>query len=450
MIVEIDKRAKNTNQTWWKESRNRLSFLLVMCVFSVFPLFSGQVRLVFPVHADKPVVLMLKNGTRADTVYTGRFDASGTAVINVPERFAGYAGMGRMVINSQVVFEFVVNKENFSLECKEEYPHGDIVKFTGSPENTALQTWFKEQVVRKEKLGMLKETERVYHTSDAFYSLIEQECRSLEKEQSDFEALLEKSPLYTARFMRFRNLMDTRIAPLVFADSLQMASMRKYATDSLDIENLYTSGIWFEVLNGLLAIYDNAKPYHQLFIEDMSQILSRIKSLDIYTSMAADLFSICESTGWNDLEEQLVYFLVNDGRIKKHPERLQQLLTRMKLIKGGKAPALTQCTLPKGKVLLAFYQSGCGPCEQEMLQLIESYQRVTEKGFEVITLSSDTDADVFRNFSRTFPWKDKYCDFQSFSGADFKNYGITSAPTFFVINKGIIVGRYARLKDTCI
>jgi thiol-disulfide isomerase/thioredoxin len=418
---------------------------IALLFFSVCPL-SGQVRFVFPAHAEKPLIMMLKNGTRNDTVYTGRLNASGEAGVDIPERFSGYAGMGRVVINSQAVFEFVVNGENFTLSCKEEYLNGGNVTFTGSPENTALQTWFRQQAFRREKLGVLNKMERIYSRDDAFYPLLQQECQALEKEQSDFEAMLEKNPLYTARFMRFHNLMDARIVPLPFADSLQMASMRQYVRDSLDMESLYTSGVWFEVLNGLLPIYDNGVPYHQRFVDDMSHLLSNIQSPEVYTGLASDLFSICESTGWNDLEEELVCFLMNDNRLQQKPERLQQLLTRMKVFRGAKAPALTQCVLPRGKVLLVFYQSGCAPCEKEMLRLIESYPQWKKKGYKVISLSADKDADAFKKPACTFPWKDSYCDFQSYSGADFQNYGIISAPTFFVIENGVIVGRNTRMR----
>jgi thiol-disulfide isomerase/thioredoxin len=390
--------------------------------------------------------MMLKNGTHNDTVYFGQLDASGVAEVNIPERYSGYSGMGRIVVNSQAVFEFVVNGEDFSLACEEAYPHGDNVKFTGSPENTALQTWFGQQAVRREKLGVLGEMERVYSREDPFYPLLERERRELEKEQSDFEAMLEESPLYTARFMRFRNLMDARIIPLSFADSSQMASVRNYVLDSLDMEGLYTSGVWFEVVNGLLPIYDNGTPYHPLFAEDMSHLLSRIKSPEVYTGLASDLFSICEATGWNDLEERLVYFLTDDNRLQKKPQRLQEILARMKLLRGAQAPQLTPCVLPKGKVLLAFYQSDCGLCKKEMQHLIENYPQWKKKGFKVISLSADRDLEAFKNFARTFPWKDRYCDFQSYSGPDFQNYGIISAPTFFVVEKGVILERHTSLE----
>jgi hypothetical protein len=270
----------------------------------------------------------------------------------------------------------------------------------------------------------------------------------LETGQKAFENQLRESPLYAARFLRYRNFLNREVAGLLYADSMQLANIRQYVCDSLDINNLYTSGLWFNVLNGLLALYDNDMPYHKDFIADMTRLLERAGSERVYTTLAENLFAICESTGWNDLEEQLAYYLINTGRTGNPSGRLKMLLTVFKLVKGSKAPALAQGALPGEKLVLVFYESGCGPCENEIQQLKGNYPLLKEKGYEVASVSADTDADVFRNTSETFPWTHKYCDLKGFGGGDFKAFGVIGTPTFYVIEKGMVQGRYARLADT--
>lgn len=248
--------------------------------------------------------------------------------------------------------------------------------------------------------------------------------------------------------MQYHNFLNIKVGGLVFADSSAMASMRTYVRDSLDVNGLFSSGLWFATLNGLLALYDNDIPYHKDFITDMSLLLERTANERIYNTLAENLFAICESTGWNDLEEQLAYYLINSGRIQNPTGKLKMLMTLFKLGKGSKAPGLLQGTLPAGNTLLVFYETGCGPCENEMQQLKGNYPLLKEKGYEVVSVSADTDADVFRNTADAFPWKSKYCDFKGFDSPDFNNYGVIATPTFYVIKDGVVQARYARLVDT--
>ena len=179
----------------------------------------------------------------------------------------------------------------------------------------------------------------------------------------------------------------------------------------------------------------------------MTRLLERADSDRIYTTLAENLFAICETMGWNDLEEQLAYYLINSGRIENPAGKLKLLMTVYKLKTGGEAPALTQGALPAGKVLLVFYETGCGNCTTEMQQLKDNYPLLKEKGYEVVSVSADVDKNIFENTAGSFPWKDKYCDLQGFQSPDFENFGIIGTPTFYVIENGIVQGRYARLED---
>jgi hypothetical protein len=339
--------------------------------------------------------------------------------------------------------------ENFTLYCNEEHPHGGNVAFSGSPENDSLQNWFFSQQKRREKIHLLGELLRLYDPVDTFRPIPEKEWERLQSQQKQFEKELLQSPLYAARFIRYYIYVNTEIAGLLYADSLQQSRVRSYVRDSLDIDGLFTSGLWFDTLNGLLALYKDGTPYHKDFITDMSYLLERAGSDRIYTTLAENLFTICESTGWNDMEDQLAYYLINSGRIDNPTGKLKMLMTLFKLSKGSRAPELSFGSLPHSKVLLVFYRSDCSSCENEIQQLKGNYALIQNKGYEVVSVSADQDDDLFKNTSATFPWKQKYCDLQGFSGTNFRNYGVIGTPTFYVIDdSGIIQGRYARFSDT--
>lgn len=428
-------------------SKLYLNFLIFLFIITQ-ALPAQQVDINLPALRGKTMTLALKYGTQSDTVYNAPLDSNGHAQVILPGHARGYRGMATLKSGDYAVFDFIVAGEDFALSCTEEYPHGGNVTFSGSPENSWLQMRFVSQQKRMEKLGLLGEALRLYGKDEALRPVLEQEAALLKTAQASFEDSLKTSPLYAAKFLRYYNYLNREVGGLLLGDSLQMAHVRTSVRDSLDVNGLFTSGLWFGTLNGLLALYDNGTPYHKDFIIDMSRLLGRCEGR-AYHTLAENLFTICERMGWNDLEEQLAYFLINDGRIKEPEGKLKMLMTLFKLGRGSKVPALSFGVFPKGKVLLVFYESGCNACDNEIGQLKGNYPLLREKGYEVVSVAADKDARVFGDTSASFPWKARYCNLEGFSGPDFKNFGVIGTPTFYVIDeRGVLQGRYARLVDT--
>ena len=425
---------------------NKLCFTFLLYLLSI-GLQAQTIYLYFPMHSEKSMNLSVKQGVRTDTIYVGHLDVQGRAEIIIPDIYKNYAGMANIHLQNNQSVDFIVNGESFTISSMAAQIHGGNVLFSDSPENTALQTWFAEYAVGKQKQRLLANLAQVYNRDNAFFSALQAELSVQEAAQHRFEAMLEESPLYAAQFIRIYHLLNGEISNLIYADSLQMAQIRQIILDNLDIQALYTSSLWFNTLNGMLALYGKETPFHDNFIKDMSHLLNRADD-NVYTILASNLVEICETMNWSDLEEQLAYFLINDGRIKKPTGKIQQLMTLYKLAKGSKAPSLSQGKLPKSKTLLVFYETGCGNCEVQMQEIKEKYVPLKEMGYEVVSVAADIDLPLFKELSEDFPWKAKYCDGEGFAGKDFQNYGIIGTPTMFVINKkGIIQGRYARLQD---
>lgn len=87
------------------------------------------------------------------------------------------------------------------------------------------------------------------------------------------------------------------------------------------------------------------------------------------------------------------------------------------------------------KTLLVFYKSDCGNCEALLEELKESYKIFNGKSVRIISLSGDSKENIFKEKSKSFPWKDAYYESKGMEGINFKNYGVVGTPTVFLIDR---------------
>jgi len=78
--------------------------------------------------------------------------------------------------------------------------------------------------------------------------------------------------------------------------------------------------------------------------------------------------------------------------------------------------------------------------------LINKYDKIKALGLDVVSISTDSNDEVFRYHSAKFPWKYKLCDYKGFDGTNFHNYGVFGTPTLYYIGQdGKIIDRKANL-----
>ncbi len=431
-----------------------LIFLLFTSTFS-----AQNLRLELAAHAGNEVKFSVRRGMVSDTIMQVKLDKNGVAVINY-SALKSHAGLAAITINPYVNYEFVLSPtESATIHSTEQVVNPGNTKIINSPENRSIDSLFTRLMQLKQQQEVLHPVIQVYKTNSALGAEARNEQKRVETALIQFYDSIKISPLYGAKFIEVRQLVNEQIENAWQSDSLKTL-VRDYILHRLDINFVYGSGMYFNLFNGLnMYVYQKESIYHKEFGNDMVHLLKRTEPLDIYTTLATDMLTVCEMLGWNEESEKIVDYLIDSKRIIEPLGKLNLFMYQHKLKVGKPAPKLItsnsiisvkEIDFKKAKhgTIIIFYETGCGYCDTELKGLITDYANYKAKGLEVVTISADIDKVIFDKNSQDFPWRNKLCDLKGMGGQNFQNYGIMGTPTFyFVDKKGVIRAKGAKLED---
>jgi hypothetical protein len=425
--------------------------LFLLIALAISSAYGQSAAIYFPRFAEQEWSFTVFRGAKQDTLLTGKLDEEGRAKLILPDSCKNYRGMTRWLLTKGGGLTMIFSGgEDFSVSCTEAQPSDESIIYSNTSENNYLNSRYKRQQNIFNKVEAMRMATKAYQDDTDLLPAFNEELQKQEQAYDRLQVETESNPLYAARFAQIVDLMRGLPRTLSSDDVEENEKqMKEFIINQLDIDALYTSGHWSSMWEQWLSWYTHDKENHlPQLVPDAKCLLARTRSDEVYAALAEQIVSVCDKRNWYDQEIELAFYLLNEDRIKQPKGEIASVYTLLKIRKGLKAPALLQGTFPEKKTILVFYDSNCGNCTKQLGKLAEDYPEWQKKGYEVVSVSADSNKGMFESYAEKLPWKDKYCDFEGFAGKDFINYGVMATPTFYLLDdKGIVQGRYARVED---
>ena len=437
--------------------RNHL--LLILSIYGL-SIAAQNIGMEFPAFAGNSYDFIIFQGSKTVSLTKGRIPENGKFTLTIPEQYAPYTGMCRWLISGSsenAGMDMAVPGHDFFVSCSSVNPSKDNITYTNFDPVTKLDKLNATQEQIIEKFNLCNRALELYKDHKEFAVLFKAELNKQKEAFISFQEGLKKDPNFNARLIPILNL--TRgIAPQLTSNPIEKAEIYNlYVTQSLSFKDLYVSGHWTALIRDWVTYQSNEVNDIVKFEADFKRISARIDAPELYTDFVGKVTYYLTSYSKDAFVDALAETVLQSGKITAYTGSMQVYI---KSRLGMKAANLT---LPKtpgnnkalstlesskfalngaNKTLLVFYNSACGPCEELMRQLPDAYPNIKKSGLDIIAISSDTDAQEFKNQAEAFPWKRSYCDLKGLEGPNFLNYGVVGTPMLFLIDQqGTIVAK---------
>lgn len=278
-------------------------FILLFTVFFSVSVFSKTIEFYFPNYANKEYVVSLNKGSFQDTIQTGVLDDEGRFVLIVPERANEYAGIVNWNIGEGGGMGFIMDKGNFAISCTVPEPSGQDIVFSNTEENAFLKDIFLRQSTLLKKIDVINGGKEAYSDDKTLYRVFEKEMLKLKKGYDNMYKELNQSKLYAARYFRLTGFLNGVKPYLVIDDNngenKDIEDALYYINEEVDLETVYTSGLWYRFINYITGYYPDEEAYGK----GMIKLLDRTPSREICEAFLKDAIVMSKEHKLSVLEE---------------------------------------------------------------------------------------------------------------------------------------------------
>jgi len=445
---------------------NKTFIYLIALLITSFGATAQTIHLEFPYFAGKTYDFKIVQGNELIVLQNDTIPKGGKVQLTIPEKYKGYKGMALWYITNSRDgggLDLVINNEDFSVTCLDSIPNAKSIVYKNTKENIFSNSNYQEQQAIFAKHDAMLYATRAYDKSHALYPVFEKEYAVILEVYNQYVKALKNTDLYAARFREITNITMGIGAIITQDENLKAKNINNIIVNQLDYEVLYTSNHWGGIINTWVQLQTMVLKDDSQMIKEARILLNRMPNNQIYTDFLNSLTYELTKAGKDNVITALRPEIKADNKLLNYDKYLSIYLKdlstqvpNLEIIEHtdyenghSQVEKIIDLSKMKGKyTLLVFYQTGCGPCEELMTGLQGNFKDLTAKEIELITISADTDENIFKNAAAQFPWENKYCDLKGMGGINFENYAVIGTPTLFLLNnKGEVLQKMATISE---
>lgn len=371
------------------------------------------------------------------------------------------SGMAYLAGADNKAYFVVLDREDIDLKG-DDFGRAESVIVLSGKENQRFAQYATENVKRERALAAWDYLTKIYKQDSLFsdqklmMETIEKEKQRIKNEDRLFMERIEEDK-YLNWYLPVRKLISSTSTIAQHRYEEIPSVIKAFRTIDYSDERIYKSGLLRESLENHFWLLENTTPsLDAAFLEMKTSIDVILATLQNNpkkcTKITEFLFDLFQNHSLYKAAEYLALQVLNDSSFKIN-EKVASKLESYRAVKIGNiapdfkfkgdviSPAYSSGRVPKKlsdinakHTVLIFGSSGCSACSDELLQISGLYSKWKEQGVEVIFVSLDTDAEVFKNFVDRFPFI-SVSDYKKWESPAVKNYHIFETPTIFLLDK---------------
>lgn len=368
-------------------------------------------------------------------------------------------GMGYLSFEGK---EFLVVLENEDIVLEgANLRNPETTQVVQGKENKIFAQYASEHPRREQALNAWNFLSLVYKNDSLFESFpevkrfIETERQRIAAEDELFINSLDNQ-LYVKWYLPMRRLIISAANPQDFNKDERIEILQRLKDTDYADDRLYKSGLLQDIINSQLFLIENSQTPLDSVYSKINLLIDQL----INTAVEKKGFEELIKYFFNTLEKRSLYpssdYLANkvlNLRGIELSDKLKFKLESYRQMKVGKkapnfqlkreihAPAYevlpqTLADIKAQYKVVIFGSSECPACPPELIQAAKLYSEWKKNDIEVIFVSLDNSAEVFRSFTRPFSFI-SICDLKEWTSPIVRNYHIYATPTIFLLDQDL-------------
>jgi peroxiredoxin len=447
-----------------KKQAIRNKYIMYFFILFCFPILSRcndqyTIRGVIHGYSKKNIYLASIEGDHVKIKDTTTTNQSGKFKFNLNDYPA--PAMYKLILGKQNVtdkkvhqtgFEIIYNHENIEIYSTTPFLAYDSMEIIQSEENKLYYEFLKKQNIFNQKMNVLASAIDNYPVDDEFY---EHACEQYEHVQTEWNNYIKQTTRKHPE-MFATTIMQAAYIPFLKAD-MPPSGRTEYIQAHYFDHNFFNSpsmirtNILTRKVIDYLSLYrsNRLSPREQekAFTHAVdSVLLYAYINNEVYDFVLHYLIKGFESFKMENVLAHIADHHLNKNRCENDDNQYKRQLSAYSKYSVGKTfpdfefthngQSTTLSEVKKPNKLIIFWASWCPHCKQLIVKLNELYRQETEKNWEVIAISLDTNKADYHNFidQHQFAWIN-YTDFKGWGSPLAQKFNVFATPTLFLVDK---------------